>query len=124
MQDTGTARERKFVRRSVFEAEFAAANSASREREFSAWVSREQDASEAKENLNNLDTKALGREVISSCVSGYVTIPAITLRGVVVATLVRTINANSNEFENGCHLKKQRTRRREYQPRLIRSPCS
>ena len=70
MQDTGTARERKFVRRSVFEAELAAANSASREREFSAWVSREQDASEAKENLNNLDTKALGREVISSCVSG------------------------------------------------------
>ena len=61
-------------------------------------MSREQDASKAKENLNNLDTKALGREVISSCASGY-------LRGVVVAILVRTINANSNEFENGCHLK-------------------
>ena len=58
MQDTGTARERKLVRRSVWEAEPAAANSASREREFSAWVSREQDASKAKENLNNLDTKA------------------------------------------------------------------
>ena len=37
MQDTGTARERKLVRRSVLEAELAAANSASREREFSAW---------------------------------------------------------------------------------------
>ena len=105
MQDTGTARERKLVRRSVLEAEPAAANSASRGREFSAWVSREQDASEAKGNLNNLDTKALGREVISSCVSGYVTIPAITLRGVVVAILVRTICGNSNEFENGCHLR-------------------
>ena len=77
------------------EAESAAANS--------AWVSREQDASKTKEKLNNLDTKALGREVTSSCASGYVTIPAITLRGVVVAILVRTINANSNEFENGCH---------------------
>ena len=61
------------MRRSVLEAGPAAANSASREREFSAWVSREQDASKAKENLNILDTKALGREVISSCASGYVT---------------------------------------------------
>ena len=64
MQDTGTARERKLVRRSVLEAEPAAANSASRAGEFSAWVPREQDAPEAKENLNNLDTKALGREVV------------------------------------------------------------
>ena len=93
------------MRRSVWEAEPAAANSAPREREFSAWVSREQDASKAKENLNNLGTKALGREVISSCSSDNVTIPAITLGGVVVAILVPTINANSNEFENGCHLK-------------------
>ena len=62
--------------------------------------------SKAKENLNNLDTKALGRELISSCASGYVTIPATTLRGVVVAILVRRINANSDEFENGCHLKR------------------
>ena len=105
MQGTGTARERRLVRRSGLEVELAAVNSASREREFSAWVSREQDASKAKENLNNLDAKALGREVISSCASGYVTISAITLRGVVVAILVRTINANSNELENGCHLK-------------------
>ena len=103
MQDTGTARERK---RSVVEAEPAAVDSASRVREFSAWVSRERDASKAKENLNNLDTKGSGkREVISSCASGYVTIPAITLRGVVVAILVRTMNANSSEFENGCHMK-------------------
>ena len=101
MQDTGTARERKLVRRSVLEAEPAAANSASREREFYAWVSRKQDAPKAKENLNNLDTKARGREVISSCGSGYGTIPAITLRGVVTAILVRLINANSHEFENG-----------------------
>ena len=81
------------MRRSGLEAEPAAANSASREREFSAWVSREQDASKAKENLNNLDTKALGREVMSSCASGYVTIPATTLRGVVAAILVRTISS-------------------------------
>ena len=67
---------------------------------------REQDTSKAKENLNNLDTKALGREVISSCASGYVTIPAITLRGVDVAILVRTIDAISDESENGCHLKR------------------
>ena len=105
VQDTGTARERKLAKRSVLEAELTAANSASREREFSAWVSREQDASKAKVNLNNFDMKALGREVISSCASGYVTIPAITWRGVHVAIFVRTINANSNEFENGCHLK-------------------
>ena len=104
-QDTGTARERKCVRRSVLESEPAAANSASREREFSARVPWGQGTSKVKENLNNLDTKALGREVTSGCASGYVTIPAITLRGVVVAILVRTINANSNEFENGCHLK-------------------
>ena len=43
--------------------------------------------------------------MISSCASGCVTVPANTLRGVVVAILVRAINANSNEFENGCHLK-------------------
>ena len=54
-----------------------------------------------KENLNNLDTKALGREVISSCASGYVTISAIDLGGVPAAILVRTINANSDEFKNG-----------------------
>ena len=69
-------------------------------------MSREQDTPTAKESLNNLGPKALGREVISSCASGYVTILAITLRGAVVAILVRTINANSNEFENGCHLKR------------------
>ena len=34
------------------------------------------------------------------------TIPAITLRSVVVAILVRTIKANSDEFENGCRLKR------------------
>ena len=44
--------------------------------------------------------------MVSSCASGYVTVLAITLRGVVVAILVRTINANSDEFENGCHLKR------------------
>ena len=105
MQSTWTARERKLVRWSGLEAEPAAVNSASREREFSSRVSWVQGTSKAKENLNNLDTKALGREVMSSCASGHVTIPAITLRGVVVAISVRTINANSNEFENGCHLK-------------------
>ena len=105
MQSTVTARERKLVRWSGLEAEPAAVNSASREREFSSRVSWVQGTSKAKENLNNLDTKALGREVMSRCASGYVTIPAITLRGVVVAISVRTINANSNEFENGCHLK-------------------
>ena len=57
-------------------------------------------SSKAKENLNNLDTKALGREVISSCASVYVTIPEIALRGAVAAILVRTTNANSDEFEN------------------------
>ena len=67
MQDTGTARERKLVRRSVLEAELAVANSTSREREFSDRVLWEQGTSKAKENLNNLDTKTLGREVISSC---------------------------------------------------------
>ena len=66
----------------------------------------EQGTFKAKENFNNLDTKALGREAISSCASGYVTIPAITLRGVVVAILVRMMNANCDEFENGCHLKR------------------
>ena len=106
MQDTGTARDRKLAKGSVLETEPAAVKSASREREFSVRVSREQDTSKAKENLNNLGTKALGREAISSCASGYVTIPVITLRGVVVATLVRTINANSEEFGNGCHLKR------------------
>ena len=81
MEDTETIRERELVRRSVSEAGPAAANSASRGREFSAWVSREQDTSKVKENLNNLDTKALGKEVISSCASGYVTVPAIALGG-------------------------------------------
>ena len=90
MVDTETIRERGLVRRSVSEAG-PAANSAPRGREFSAWVSREQDTSKVKENLNNLDTKALGREVISSCAS---------------AILVRTINANSDEFKDGCHLKR------------------
>ena len=56
MEDVETIRERELARRSVLEAGPAAANSASRGREFSAWVSREQNAS------NNLDTKALGRE--------------------------------------------------------------
>ena len=71
-----------------------------------AWASREQDTSKAKENLNNLDTKALGREVRSACASGYVTVPAIAMGGVLAAILVRTINANSDEFENGCRLKR------------------
>ena len=86
MVDIETIRERELVRRSVSEAGPAAANSAPRGREFSAWVSREHDTSKVKENLNNLDTKALGREVISSCASGYVTIPAIAL-GVVPAAI-------------------------------------
>ena len=106
MQDTGTARERKLAKRSVLEAEPAAANCASREREFSARVSREQDTSKAKENLNNLGTKALGREAMSSCASGNVTIHLFFLRGVIVETLVRTISANSEEFENGCRSKR------------------
>ena len=59
MQHTGTARERKLAKVSVLEAEPAAANSASRERELSARVSREQDTSKAKGNLNNLGTNAL-----------------------------------------------------------------
>ena len=41
MKDTETIRERELVRRSVSEAGPAAAKSASRGREFSAWVSRE-----------------------------------------------------------------------------------
>ena len=106
VQDTGTARERNLAKKSVLEAEPAAANSASREREFSARVSREQDTSKNKENLNNLGTKALGRESISSCASRYGTIPVITLRSVIVETLVRTISTNSEEFENGCHSKR------------------
>ena len=61
IQDGETAREKKLVRRSGLEAEPAAANFASREREFSVWVSREQDASKAKENLTNLDTKVISR---------------------------------------------------------------
>ena len=69
-------------------------------------MSREQDISKAKENLNDLDATALGREVTSSCASGYVTVPVITLRGVVVAILVRTIDAIIDESENGCHLKR------------------
>ena len=64
------------------------------------------DASKAKESLNNLDTRILGREVISSCAGGYVTIPAITLGGVLAAILVRTINANRGEFKDGCHPKR------------------
>ena len=95
---------RELAKGSVLETELAAVDSASREREFSAKVSREQNASKAKENLNNLDTKALGREVMSSCASGNVPIFAITLRGVVAAISVRTINANSHEFEKGCQL--------------------
>ena len=106
MQDTGTARERKLAKGSVLETEPAAVNSESRGREFSARVSREQGTTKAKENLNYLGTKALGRDAISSCASGYASIPVITLRGVVVATLVRTINANREEFGNGCHLKR------------------
>ena len=66
----------------------------------------EQGTSKAKESLNNLDMTALGREVVSSYASRYVTIPAITIRGLVVAILVRTINAKSDEFENGCRLKR------------------
>ena len=103
MEDVETIRERELARRSVSEAGPATANSASRG---SAWVSREQNASKVRENLNNLDTKALGREVISSYASGYVTIPAIALGGVLAAILVRTINANSDEFKDGCHLKR------------------
>ena len=69
-------------------------------------MSREQNASKVRDNLNNLDTKALGREVISSYASGYVIFPAIALGGVLAAILVRTINANSDEFKDGCHLKR------------------
>ena len=79
MEDVETIRERELATRSVLEAGPAAANSASRGRELSAWVSREQNASKVRENLNNLDTKALGREAISSYASGFVTIPAIAL---------------------------------------------
>ena len=85
MVDIETIRERELVRRSVSEAGPAAANSAPPGREFSAWVSREQDTSKVKENLNNLDTKALRREVISSCASGCVAVPAIALGGVLAA---------------------------------------
>ena len=105
MEDVETIRERELARRSVLEAGPAAANSASRGREFSAWVSQEQHASKVRENLNNLDTKALGREVISSYASGYVTIPAIALGGVLAAILVRTTNANSDEFKDVVLLK-------------------
>ena len=91
-EDVEPIRERELARRSVLEAGPAAANSASRGREFSAWVSREQNASKVRENLNNLDTKALGRDVI--------------LGGVLAAILVRTINANSHEFKDRCHLKR------------------
>ena len=69
-------------------------------------MSREQDTSKAKDSLNNFDTRILGREVISSYASGYVTIPAIALGSVLAAILVRTINANSDEFKDGCHLKR------------------
>ena len=61
-----------------------------------------------KQYLNNLDTKGLGREVISNCASGYVSIPAIAVGGVLAAILVRTINANCDEFKDGCHLKRVR----------------
>ena len=108
MEDVETIRERELARRSVLEAGAAAVSSASRGREFSAWVSREQNASKVRENLNNFDTKALGREVISSYASGYVTIAAIALGGVLAVILVRTINANSDEFKDGCHLKRVR----------------
>ena len=93
MVDTETISERELVRRSVSEAGPAAANSAP-------------EHIQSEGNLNNLDTKALGREVISSCASGCVTIPAIALGGVLAAILVRTINANSDEFKDGCHLKR------------------
>ena len=94
------------MRRSVSEAGPAAANKAPRGRVFSASVSREQDASKEKETLNNFDTRILRREVTSSCAGRYVTIPAIALEGVLAAILVRTINANSDEFKDGCHLKR------------------
>ena len=106
MEDVETIRERELARVSVLEAGPAAVNSASRGREFSAWVSREQSASQVRENLNNLDTKAMGREVISSYASGCVTIPAIALRGVLAAILVRTINADIGEFKHGCRMKR------------------
>ena len=106
MEDVETIRERELARGSALEAGPAAANSASRGRECPAWVSREQNASQVGENLNNLDTKALGREVISSNASGCVTIPAIALGGVLAAILVRTINANRGEFKDGCRLKR------------------
>ena len=85
MEDVETIREREVAMGSVLEAGPAAANSASRGREFYAWVSRDQNASKVRENLNNLDTKALGREVISTYASGCVTIPAIALGGVLAA---------------------------------------
>ena len=46
--------------------------------------------------------------MVSSYASGYVTIPAIALGGVLADILVRTINANSDEFKDGCHLKRVR----------------
>ena len=70
MQDIGTARERELANGSRLETELAAVK---RGRESSARVPWERSTSKAKENLNNLDTKALGRVVISSCASGYVT---------------------------------------------------
>ena len=93
------------MRKSVSEAGPATANSASRRRKFFAWVFRKEDASKVKENLNNLDTKAQGKKVMSSCASGNVIIPAIALGGVLAAILVRTINANSDKFKDGRHLK-------------------
>ena len=69
-------------------------------------MSREQNASKVRENLNNLDTKALGREVTSGYASGYVTIPAIALGAVLTAILVQKINVSSDEFKDGCHLKR------------------
>ena len=108
MEDVETIRERELAKRSVLEAGLAAANSASRGREFSAWVSREQNASKVREKLNNLDTKALGKQ----------SIPAIALGGVLAAILVRTINANNDEFKDGCHLKRVRD------TKMIRSPSS
>ena len=67
MQDIGTARERKLAKGSVLETKPAAVSSVSRGRESPARVPWEQGTSKAKENLNNVDTKAVGREVISSC---------------------------------------------------------
>ena len=76
MEDVETIRERELARRSVLEAGPAAANPR-HEEESSLPGCLGSKTSKVRENLNNLDTKALEREVISSYASGYVTIPAI-----------------------------------------------